>query len=111
IGSTLGSISIYSEVAKNRSEKNENADEAIVKIGSASRELIEKMSDIVWSINPNNEGFEQLQNRIDAFAAMFLTPVDIHYDIITDEEVKHTQFSAEEIKNIYLIFKETLHNI
>lgn len=111
IGSTLGSISIYSEVAKNRSEKKENADEAIVKIGNASRELIEKMSDIVWSINPNNEGFEQLQNRIDAFAAMLLTPLNIHYDIIADEEVKHTQFSAEEIKNIYLISKEALHNI
>ncbi|QEC66617.1 tetratricopeptide repeat protein [Panacibacter ginsenosidivorans] len=111
IGSTLGSISIYSEVAKNRSEKNENANEAIVKIGNASRELIEKMSDIVWSINPNNEGFGQLQNRVDAFAAMLLTPGNIHYNIITDEDVKHIQFSAEEIKNIYLIFKETLHNI
>jgi two-component system sensor histidine kinase UhpB len=111
IGSTLGSISIYSEVAKNRSEKNENADEAIIKIGNASRELIEKMSDIVWSINPNNESFEQLQNRIDAFAAMLLTPANIHYDIITGEEVKRTQFSVQEIKNIYLISKEALHNI
>ncbi|HEX5154620.1 MAG TPA: tetratricopeptide repeat protein, partial [Parafilimonas sp.] len=63
MGSTLGSISIYSEVAKNRSAKNENADEVILKIGAASRELIDKMSDIVWSINPNNESLEQLQNR------------------------------------------------
>src|SRR5205823_6418540 len=64
MGSTLGSISIYSEVAKNRLTKNEDTEEAIAKIGNASRELIDKMSDIVWSMNPNNESFEQLQNRI-----------------------------------------------
>ena len=74
IGSTLGSISIYSEVAKKRTEKNENTDEVLSKIGFASRELIDKMSDIVWSLNPNNESFEQLQNRMLAFAAMILAP-------------------------------------
>jgi len=111
IGSTLGSISIYSEVAKNRSEKNENADEAISKIGVASRELIEKMSDIVWSINPTNESFEQLQNRMQAFAAMTLTPRDIQNDFIVDDEVKKLQLSTEERKNIFLIFKEAIHNI
>jgi signal transduction histidine kinase len=111
IGSTLGSISIYSEVAKNRSEKNENADEAISKIGVASRELIDKMSDIVWSINPDNESFEQLQNRMQAFAAMMLTPRDIQNDFFVDDEVKKLQLSTEERKNVFLIFKEAVHNI
>jgi signal transduction histidine kinase len=63
IGSTLGSISIYSEVAKKHTEKNEDTSEVLSKIGLASRELIDKMSDIVWSLNPSNESFEQLQNR------------------------------------------------
>ena len=110
IGSTLSSISIYSEVAKNRSDKNENANEAISKIGSSSRELIEKMSDIVWSINPNNETFEQLQNRMQAFAAILLTPRNIHYSFIVNEEVKRVHFTADEMKNLYLVFKEALHN-
>jgi hypothetical protein len=47
-----------------RNAKNENANEVLSKIGLASRELIDKMSDIVWSLNPNNESFEQLQNRM-----------------------------------------------
>jgi hypothetical protein len=52
IGSTLGSISIYSEVAKKRNENNKNTTEVLSKIGIASREIIDKMSDIVWSLNP-----------------------------------------------------------
>jgi two-component system sensor histidine kinase UhpB len=111
MGSTLGSISIYSEVAKNRSAKNENTDEVIVKIGAASRELIDKMSDIVWSINPNNESIEQLQNRMQAFAAMMLTPHNIQYNFQADEAIKKLKLSAEERKNIFLIFKEAIHNI
>ena len=111
IGSTLGSISIYSEVAKKRTEKNENTDEVLSKIGLASRELIDKMSDIVWSLNPNNESFEQLQNRMMTFAAMILAPRNILYDFIADEELKKIQFTGEQRKNIFLIFKEALYNI
>ncbi|HVX25713.1 MAG TPA: two-component regulator propeller domain-containing protein [Parafilimonas sp.] len=111
IGSTLGSISIYSEVAKNRSAKNENAEEAIAKIGNASRELIDKMSDIVWSVNPNNETFEQLINRMQVFAAIMLTPHEILYTIEANEQVKHLKLTTEERKNIYLIYKEAIHNI
>jgi signal transduction histidine kinase len=110
IGSTLGSISIYSEVAKQRTEKNENTDEVLSKIGFASRELIDKMSDIVWSLNPNNESFEQLQNRMITFAAMILAPRNILYDFIADNELQKLQFTSEQRKDIFLIFKEALYN-
>ena len=111
IGSTLGSISIYSEVAKNRTEKNENTNEVLTKIGLASRELIDKMSDIVWSLNPNNEGFEHLESRMMAFAAMILTPRNIRFNFIADKELKERESSAEQRKNIFLIFKEALYNV
>ncbi|MEP6927616.1 MAG: two-component regulator propeller domain-containing protein [Ginsengibacter sp.] len=111
IGSTLGSISIYSEVAKKLSFKNEKADEAISKIGVVSRELIDKMSDIVWSINPNNESFEQLQNRMRAFAATMLTPGEIEFSFHAPANSNDTPFSMQKRRNIYLIFKEAINNI
>lgn len=110
IGSTLGSISIYSDVAKKRIEKNENTREVLSKIGLASRELIDKMSDIVWSLNPNNENFEQLQNRMLTFAALILAPRNIQYDFIADKELKSIQLTSGQSKNIFLIFKEALYN-
>jgi ligand-binding sensor domain-containing protein/signal transduction histidine kinase len=111
IGSTLGSISIYSEVARKRTQKNENTNEVLSKIGLASRELIDKMSDIVWSLNPGNETFEQLQNRMMAFAAMVLAPRNILYNFISDEGLKTIRLTSEQRKNIFLIFKEALYNI
>ena len=69
------------------------------------------MSDIVWSLNPNNESFEQLQNRMITFAAMILAPRNILYDFIADKELQKLQFTSEQRKNIFLIFKEALYNI
>ena len=97
-------------MAKKRSEKNESTNEVLSKIGIASRELIDKMSDIVWSLNSNNESFEQLQSRMMTFAAMMLTPQDIRYDFIADEKLKDLQFTGGQLKNVFLIFKEALHN-
>lgn len=111
IGSTLGSISIYSEVAKKHIAKKENTTEVLSKIGHASRELIDKMSDIVWSLNPNNEGFEQLQNRMAAFSAMILAPRNIYYAFKVTNDVKGIHFTTEQRRSIFLIFKEALYNI
>ena len=111
MGSTLSSISVYSEVAKNRAAKNENETEVLQKIGNASRELIEKMSDIVWSLNPNNENFEQLKNRMMAFAAMMLTPKGILFEFEIDDKLKSTAIAPEQRKNIFLIYKEAINNI
>ena len=111
IGSTISSISIYSEVAKKRISRKENTNEVLSKIGHASRELIDKMSDIVWSLNPTNEGFEQLQNRMITFATLILASRDILFDFTADEKLKGMQFTGEQRKNIFLIFKEALNNM
>lgn len=111
IGSTLGSISIYSEVAKKRSEKNENPVTVLSKIGTASRELIEKMSDIVWSLNLNHENFQQLQHRMRGFATMILAPRNIVYDLNVDQNGKQIELTNAQTKNIFLIYKEALYNV
>jgi signal transduction histidine kinase len=46
-----------------------------------------------------------------AFAAMILAPRNIQYDFTAGDELKKMQFKGEQLKNIFLIFKEALHNI
>ncbi|MEP7264772.1 MAG: tetratricopeptide repeat protein [Bacteroidota bacterium] len=111
MGSTLGSIAVYSDVARNRSLKNESPVEVLSKIGATSRELIEKMSDIVWSLNPDSENFEQMLNRMQAFAAMILTSRNISFEFKTDEQLKLLVLTSQQRKNIFLIFKESIYNI
>jgi signal transduction histidine kinase len=69
------------------------------------------MSDIVWSLNPKSENAEQLQYRMKAVAETILVPHKIIYEVMTDDNLISIQLTGEQRKNIFLIFKEALHNI
>lgn len=110
IGSTLGSISVYSEVAKKRIEKSNNPEEIIQKIGDTSREMIEKMSDLVWSVNPDNDTSAKLITRIKNFAALMLTPANIKQHFTIDNKFEQVNLSATDRRNLFMIIKELIHN-
>src|SRR4030095_14769225 len=52
IGSTLSSISIMNELAK---AKSPEALTLLTSIGESTAAIQENMSDIVWTVNPNND--------------------------------------------------------
>lgn len=111
VGSALGSIALYSDVAITRSIKKESSSDVLLKIGNASRDLVERMSDIIWSMNPENENTEKLITRMKGFANSMLTPmkVNVQYDI--NDELKTLKLTGDQMKNIFLIFKEAVYNI
>lgn len=113
IGSTLGSISVYSEVASSKLKKNEAeiTAEVLQKIGDTSRLMIDRMSDIVWSINSANDTIQNLIDRMKSFGAMMLAPRSIHLHFDVDKHFIESSISMDTRKNIFLIYKEAIHNI
>jgi signal transduction histidine kinase len=111
IGSTLNSISVYSEVAALQFEANPgNAKQLLYKMGGASRQMIETMNDIVWAINPQNDQFENVIQRMQYFAGELLSGKDILLRFDVDATAKSIKLPMEKRKNIYLIFKEAINN-
>ena len=111
IGATLGSINIFSEVAKNRLNANSNkVGEALNNISEASKEIIEKMNDIIWTVNPNNDSTVELVNRMKSFAVLILSQTDIEYNFSIDAFETKIKFTMMQRKNIFLICKEAIHN-
>lgn len=111
IGSTLNSISVYSEIAGNQLQNNpENAKDILHKMGDASRNMIDIMNDIVWAVHPKNDQFENVLERMQYFAAELLSGKNILLDFSVDEKIKNTKLSMEKRKNLYLVFKEALNN-
>jgi signal transduction histidine kinase len=112
IGATLGSISMYSQVAINRlGQGKENAAEVMEKIGVSSRQMIEKMGDIVWSVNPENDSLVNIIARMRSFAAGTLTEQDIQLSFNDQHFQKDIRLTMQQRQNLYLIFKEAIHNI
>ena len=108
IGSTLNSISIYSEVAKQQAGKEIPA---LDMIGVNSRKIIESMSDIVWTINPENDSFEKIIVRMRSFAHQLLKAKKIEYTFDVDEKLNKIVLPMQVRKNFYLVFKEAITNV
>lgn len=111
IGSTLNSISVYSEIAGRHLEINpENAKSLLDKMGSTSRNMIVTMNDIVWAVNPKNDYFENILQRMQYFAGELLSGQNILLQFNADQTIKNIKLPMTKRKNFYLIFKEVINN-
>ncbi|WP_339812923.1 tetratricopeptide repeat protein [uncultured Imperialibacter sp.] len=108
IGSTLSSINIMSQLALK--DNNGQAGQYFQSIHEHSSKIMESMSDIVWSINPNNDSLEQVLVKMKEFAAEILEPKGIAFSFQGVDEVKNIVLASEKRKNVFLIFKEAINN-
>ena len=72
---------------------------------------MEKMDDIVWSINPNNDSIENLMVRIKRFASKLFEVKEIDYNIDIDSYIHKARLNMETRQHIYLILKEAINNL
>lgn len=107
MGSALSSIHINSQLAMTDSTKTKLH---LHRIAESASHMMESMSDIVWSINPENDTLEKMIIKMKEFAAEILEPKNICYNFVIGEELGKTRLSVETRKNLYLIFKESINN-
>ena len=110
IGSTLSSISLYGESAKMMMKDNEAAGSVLSKINTSTSEMMEAMSDIVWSVNTKNDGLDNLANRMRSFAVQITESKNIELHFTDNKDLPSMPLDMEQRKNIYLIFKEAVNN-
>lgn len=107
IGSTLSSINIISQMALKDATGNALN---FQRIAQHSSSMMESMSDIVWSINPNNDSPERVLSKMKEFAAEILDPLDITYTFTGEENLQALKLDAPTRKSLFLIFKEAINN-
>lgn len=113
MGSTLSSISVYSQVAKiyREQHKEQQLQQTLERISETSGEMISEMNDIVWAINPRNDQMDAMLQRMDSFAKPLLAAKEIQFRFEYDETVKLLNLEMTRRKNFYLIFKEAINNV
>lgn len=112
MGSTLSSISVYSQVAKiyKQQQKEEQLQQTLEKISETSSEMISEMNDIVWAINPRNDHMEVIVQRMESYAKPLLAAKQIQFSFTYDESIRLINLEMTKRKNFYLIFKEAVNN-
>lgn len=109
IGSTLSSIAILSEALQRKTPSGDNH-ESIGVITERTRQVMETMDDIVWSINPMNDEMAIILLKMREFAVETLEAKDILLHFHTDELLPTSRLAIEQRKDFYLFFKEGINN-
>ncbi len=110
VGASLSSINIYSKVAMERMQASpDSVPELLNQINKNASETMDRMSDIVWSINPNNDTLQSLFNRIKVHCMEVLqaSDMEVHY---VNELANDMHIGMNARKNIFLIAKEIINN-
>jgi len=108
VGSTLSSISIFSQMAQ---EQSKEVIPLLETIQESSHKMLDAMADIVWTIKPENDQFEKIILRMKSFAYELLGAKNIDFEFIAEDEVSKMKLPMEVRKNLYLIFKEATNNM
>ncbi|MGZ5222294.1 MAG: sensor histidine kinase, partial [Chitinophagaceae bacterium] len=113
VGSTLSSISVYSQVARiyHDQQKEKDLKSTLEKISSTSSEMISELNDTVWAINPRNDQMSVIFQRMESFAKPLLAAQQIRLQFSFDQQLESLNLEMETRKNFYLIFKEAVNNV
>lgn len=110
IGSSLSSILLLTKMASGGSASRINSEEVIDRISQNTREVIDKVSDIVWTTNPRFDEGDKLRDKIEKYITQIRKIADVEIRLGFADVIDGYRFPMEVRKNIFLICKEALNN-
>jgi signal transduction histidine kinase len=109
VGSSLSSILLLSKMAAGKTNE-ENKSSMLEKISGNTKEVIDKMGDIVWMMNPKYAEGENLREKLEQYISRIKDVAPFHVQLEIDEAIDTIKFPMEIRKMIFLIFKEAMNN-
>ncbi len=110
IGSSLSRIAILSEVVKRQTPVGPESSRVLTEIAETSRQLVDAMSDIVWSIDPRRDDLKNLLSRIGQFASGALEAQGIRWTFDVPPDAGLVKLTPEQRRGTFLILKEAITN-
>jgi signal transduction histidine kinase len=112
VGSTLSGIAMYSHLTREqiKADKKEEVERSLNNIQQSAGEMINKLSDIVWLINPEKDTFQRLIERLEEFATNVASIKNIEVKVDLQNPLTDVDLPVDRRRNIYLFCKEALTN-
>ena len=113
IGASLSGINLLSQIASEKLQNNklEEASEYLIKVKNYSQDVIEKLGDMVWIFNPQNDSIEKLLQRLRSFSISIAESKNMKIHFVIDKESETLNLAIRQRKAICLVSKEAFNNI
>ena len=109
LGSNLSSIALLSRRVRRQTPLPEAARGELEEIEQIARKTTHAIRDIIWFIEPDRDTLGDLVRRMQEVAAVMLAEVDCAFTV--GSVPTSGRVSPEFRRNVFLVFKETIHNI
>jgi signal transduction histidine kinase len=110
LGSGLSKISMLSDMIS-RDSSGKDMKPHLENISRSSREMLEKMGDIIWSMNEKNDQLANLIAYTRKYAMEFFEATIIHCIVIIPEFIPPVEIDGKSRRNVILVVKEALNNV
>ena len=113
VGSTLTAISLlsHSAIYQLRIADTMATQNKVEKIKENTQAVMDNISDIVWSMNPEHDSFRHIIIRMREFAGNVLESQNISYHFEVEEGLDAIKLSPQKRRDFYLVFKESVNNL
>jgi len=111
LGANLTRISLLSQSVHAELGNPERAATQLDRIYETSRELTRALDEIVWAVNPQHDTLDSLASYLGNFAQEYLGSIGLRCRLDMPLQLPHWPITAEMRHNVFLAFKEALHNI
>jgi len=112
VGSTLTGIAMYSHLTKEqiKAAKTQDVERSLNNIQQSAGDMVNKLSDIVWLINPEKDSLQKLIERLEQYAEEMAMIKSMEIKITVTPKLENISLPVESRRNIYLFCKEAINN-
>ena len=111
VGTLLSQIALQSGLLQEGLADAAGQRQQLGEITEASRSAVRQLNDVVWSLDAHNDHLPDLLDRMRDYAYEVLSPAGLEVRFDFPEQLPEQQLPVLLRRNLYLIYKESLHNI
>lgn len=111
LGANLTQIAFLGELVHQDRGEPEKVAERIGKISATARQAVKSLDEIVWAVNPRNDTLAHLIEYAGQFAVDYLRLAGIRCRLDFPAQSPLRELSTDLRHNLFLVIKESLHNI
>ncbi|MBI5856712.1 MAG: hypothetical protein HZB42_03595 [Sphingobacteriales bacterium] len=109
VGTILSGLAMQSQMLTYSAKEEQK--ESLNEISNMSRDAMEQMRDTVWAMDSRKDKYENLIDRMRAYAEKNLSMKNLTHEFIIENVDSKKFINPEKRQTIYLIFKEAITNI
>jgi len=111
LGASLTRITMLSQSVRSEVDALPETAADADQIYGTARELTRALDEIVWAVNPKHDTLDSLVTYLGGFAQQFLSAAEIRCRLDVPVSLPSWAITSEIRHNVFLAFKEALHNV